>query len=108
MESLCLAHERLEWMRASLDGLSFDGSIAIEIKRPWGMRDQPELREGRIPTNYYAQVQHQLEVSRARELHYWSFDGASGTLVRVQPDREYIARLIDAETSFWQRVLASD
>ena len=108
MEPLCLVHERLEWMRASLDGLSFDGSIALEIKCPWGMRDQPELREGRIPIHYYAQVQHQLEVSGARELHYWSFNGASGTLVRVQPDREYIARLIDAEATFWQRVVASD
>src|SRR4029077_21274941 len=92
----------------SLDGLSFDGSIALEIKCPWGMRDQPELREGHIPINYYAQVQHQLEVSGARELHYWSFNGASGTLVRVQPDREYIARLIEAETTFWERVLATD
>ena len=26
MEPLCLVHERLDWMRASLDGLSFDGS----------------------------------------------------------------------------------
>lgn len=108
MEPLCLVHERLEWMRASLDGLSFDGSIALEIKCPWGMRDQPELREGRIPIHYYAQVQHLLEVSGARELHYWSFNGASGTLVRVQPDREYIARLIDAERTFWERVLASE
>ena len=108
MEPLCLVHERLEWMRASLDGLSFDGSIALEIKCPWGMRDQAELQEGRIPLHYYAQVQHQLEVSGARELHYWSFSGASGMLVRVQPDREYIARLIDAETTFWQRVVATD
>jgi putative phage-type endonuclease len=108
MEPLCLVHDRLEWMRASLDGLSFDGSIVLEIKCPWGRRDQPELREGRIPIHYYAQVQHQLEVSGARELHYWSFNGARGTLVQVQPDREYIGRLIEAETTFWLRVLASD
>src|SRR5271156_107654 len=25
MEPLCLLHDRLDWMRASLDGLSFDG-----------------------------------------------------------------------------------
>jgi putative phage-type endonuclease len=62
MEPLCLVHDGLEWMRASLDGLSFDGSIALEIKCPWGSRDQTALREGRIPTHYYAQVQHQLEV----------------------------------------------
>ena len=29
MEPLCLVHERLDWMRASLDGLSFDGSTRL-------------------------------------------------------------------------------
>ena len=105
MEPLCMVHDRLEWMRASLDGLSFDGSTALEIKCPWRDRDLDTLRAGRIPTHYHAQVQHQLEVSSAEELHYWSFDGKAGTLVRVRPDREYVARLLDAEAAFWLRVL---
>jgi len=83
MEPLCLVHDGLEWMRASLDGLSFDGAIALEIKCPWGDRDQAALSAGRIPAHYYAQVQHQLEVSGAEELNYWSFDGRAGTLVKV-------------------------
>jgi len=29
MEPLCLVHDEREWMRASLDGLSFDGSIVF-------------------------------------------------------------------------------
>jgi putative phage-type endonuclease len=105
MEPACLVHEELEWMRASLDGISFDGSTVLEIKCPSSGRDQTAVREGRIPLHYYAQIQHQLAVSGAREAHYWSFDGAAGTLVRAEPDREYIARLIEAETTFWQRVL---
>ena len=39
MEPLCLVHERWEWMRASLDGLSFDGSTVLEIKCPLSLRD---------------------------------------------------------------------
>jgi putative phage-type endonuclease len=105
MEPLCLVHDGLEWMRASLDGLSFDGSIALEIKCPWGDRDHAALRAGRIPAHYYAQVQHQLEVSGAEELHYWSFDGRGGTLVKVHHDREYVARMLETETAFWLRVL---
>jgi putative phage-type endonuclease len=105
MEPLCLVHDGLDWMRASLDGLSFDGSIALEIKCPWGDRDQAALRAGRIPAHYYAQVQHQLEVSGAEELHYWSFDGSGGILVRVHHDREYVARLLETETAFWLREL---
>src|SRR5258707_2571109 len=46
MEPLCLVHDGLEWMRASLDGLSFDGAIALEIKCPWGNRDQAALSAG--------------------------------------------------------------
>ena len=105
MEPACLVHDQLDWMRASLDGFSFDGSIVLEIKCPLSGRDQAALQEGRIPAHYYAQIQHQLEVSRAQEAHYWSFDGATGTLVRARPDREYIARLIEAEAAFWQRIL---
>jgi putative phage-type endonuclease len=105
MEPLCLVHDGLAWMRASLDGLSFDGAIALEIKCPWGDRDQATLHAGRVPAHYYAQVQHQLEVSGAEELHYWSFDGSGGTLVRVHHDREYVARLLETETAFWLRVL---
>ena len=105
MEPACLVHERLEWMRASLDGISFDGATVLEIKCPLSDRDQAALREGRVPVHYFAQLQHQLEVSRAQEAHYWSFDGTRGTLVRVQPDPEYLAKLIEAESTFWQRVV---
>jgi putative phage-type endonuclease len=105
MEPTCLVHDQLDWMRASLDGFSFDGSIVLEIKCPLSGRDQAAIKEGRIPAHYYAQIQHQLEVSRAQEAHFWSFDGTSGILVIAQPDREYTVRLIEAETAFWQRVV---
>jgi putative phage-type endonuclease len=105
IEPICLVHERLGWMRASLDGLTFDGSIVVEIKCPQSRRSERAASEGRIPPQYYAQLQHQLEVSRAQEAHYWSFSGFTGILVRVQPDREYIDRLVDAETEFWHRVV---
>ncbi len=40
VEPLCLVHEGFEWMRASLDGLSFDGSTLLEIKCPLSLRDR--------------------------------------------------------------------
>jgi len=104
MEPLCLVHDQLEWMRASLDGLSFDGSTVLEIKCPMSPRDRAAAQEGRVPPQYYAQLQHELEVSHAAEVHYWSFDGSAGTLIKVGPDREYLKRLLEAETVFWQRV----
>ena len=104
MEPLCLVHDQLEWMRASLDGLSFDGSTVLEIKCPMKVRDQSAAQQGSVPPQYYAQLQHELEVSGAAEIHYWSFDGSVGSLVRVRPDREYLKRLLDAEAAFWKLV----
>jgi hypothetical protein len=57
-----------------------------------------------VSPQYYAQPQHQLEVSRAAELHYWTFDGSAGSLIRLGPDPEYLKRLLDAEAAFWQLV----
>jgi putative phage-type endonuclease len=104
VEPLCLVHEEFDWMRASLDGLSFDGSTLVEIKCPLSLRDRAAAQEGRIPSQYQAQLQHQLEVSRAERAHYWSFHGTEGFLIEVHPDREYAKRLVEAEAEFWQRV----
>ena len=104
MEPLCMVHEGFEWMRASLDGLSFDGSTLLEIKCPLSLRDRASAQEGRIPSQYHAQLQHQLEVSRAERAHYWSFHGSDGILIEIRPDREYAKRLIEAEAAFWQLV----
>jgi len=105
MEPHCVVHDQLDWMRASLDGLSFDGLLVLEVKCPLKIRDHQMALAGRIPEHYYAQLQHQLEVSQADEAHYWSFDGRQGALVRVQPDRDYIELLIQTEAEFWKRVI---
>jgi putative phage-type endonuclease len=104
MEPLCMVHEGSEWMRASLDGLSFDGSTLLEIKCPLSLRDRASAQEGRIPSQYHAQLQHQLEVTRAERAHYWSFHGSDAILIEIRPDREYAKRLIEAEAAFWQLV----
>jgi putative phage-type endonuclease len=105
MEPLCLVHDRLEWMRASVDGIGFDRAIVLEIKCPLRSEDHRLAAEGQVPRHYFAQLQHQLEVTQANELHYWSFDGERGALVRVKPDPDYIERLIEVEAEFWRRVV---
>ncbi len=91
-------------MRASLDGLSFDGFTLLEIKCPLSLRDRTSAQGGRVPSHYYAQLQHQLAVSGAEQAHYWSFHGTDGILIEIRPDREYAQRLVEAEAAFWQRV----
>jgi predicted phage-related endonuclease len=72
---------------------------------PAGFTPQPQppgFRTG--PFQYYAQLQHQLEVSGAQQAHYWSFHGTDGILIETRPDPEYAKRLIEAEAAFWQLV----
>src|SRR5215469_4360617 len=97
MEPLCITHDRLDWMRASLDGLSFEGAILLEIKCPMNSEDHALAHAGCVPPHYHAQIQHQLEVTGAEEAHYWSFDGTEGVLVRARPDKGYVASLVEAE-----------
>jgi putative phage-type endonuclease len=104
MEPLCLVHEQFEWMRASLDGLSFDGSTLLEIKCPLRLWHRVSAQQGRIPSQYYPQLQHQLEVSGAERAHYWSFSGTNGVLIEIHPDKEYAKRLVKEEEAFWQLV----
>lgn len=104
MEPHCVSHDHLSWMRASLDGLDFEGSLVLEIKCPLKRQDHALALEGQIPRHYYAQLQHQLEVSRAQELHYWSFDERRGALVKVHPDLGYTEDLVRKEAEFWRNV----
>lgn len=100
----CRQHPDLLWMRASLDGITFDGDIILEIKCP-GKKDHASALEDRVPEKYWPQIQHQLAVTGARVCHYWSFDGKKGALVAVSPDRAYIEELVERERAFWDCVL---
>src|SRR6201998_959258 len=77
MEPLCLVHDQLEWMRASLDGLSFDGSTVLEIKCPMNGRDQSAARQGSVPPQYYCAT-----AARARGL-----PGGGGPLLVIRWQR---------------------
>ncbi|NMQ05926.1 hypothetical protein E4Q08_11960 [Candidatus Accumulibacter phosphatis] len=76
---------------ASLDGLTFDGDLILEIKCPvkgcastlW-----KAVADGQIPAHYDWQIEHQLMVSKATMAHLYVFDGEQqeGLLFEVAPD----------------------
>ncbi len=105
VEPVCLEHTSRNWMRASLDGLSADGEVALEIKCP-GAADHEIALAGAVPEKYVPQLQHLLAVSGARVCHYWSYRDGGGALVEVVPDRAYARRLVERELEFWRHVLA--
>ena len=88
---------------ASLDGITLDGALIVEIKCPFKGRDSELWRSvaaGAVPGHYGAQVQHQLMVAGAQEAHLWVFDGHEGLLVSVERDMVAMHALRDAWDAF--------
>ncbi len=74
---------------ASLDGLTLEGDLIVEIKCPLrGTRSDlwQDVRQGLAPQHYAVQVQHQLMVSGADTAHLWVFDGSQGLLHTIGRD----------------------
>ncbi|MDQ1280047.1 MAG: hypothetical protein QG670_1309 [Thermoproteota archaeon] len=100
-------HPTKKFMMASLDGLSFDRSIAVEIKNS-NADDHQHAKNGKVPTKYYPQVQHQLACLGINLLHYFSYRDGEGVIVEVERDHSYIESLYAEEESFWNKVLNLD
>ena len=85
---------------ASLDGITLDGDLIVEIKCPYKGKASAlwqAVSVGDVPEHYRIQVQHQLMVSGAAQAHLWVFDGATGLLVEIARDE----RCMEAIRAAW-------
>ena len=98
-----LDHPSIEFMMASLDGITYDRKTAVEIKCA-GAKDHATAVNGIVPKKYYAQLQHQIEVAGLDDIDYFSFDGNAGVIVNVKRDQAYIDKLLAEEAKFWHCV----
>ena len=88
---------------ASLDGLTFDGSLIVEIKCPVRGRDSSlwkAVAAGEVPEYYGWQIEHQLMVSGASMAHLFVFDGAQGHLTVIAPRPERWKAIQEAWDAF--------
>jgi len=98
---LIFLHKSLPWMMATLDGYSYDGDVAVEIKCA-GKKDHGLALEGKIPPKYIPQLQHQMEVCGLNKIFYYSFDGKDGILLELERDHAYIEEMIIREKDFYE------
>lgn len=98
-----VTNPNFNWQMASLDGISDDGKTLVEIKCP-GDEDHQLARQGVIPEKYIPQLQHQMCVCGLNEMYYFSFKGITypNFAIKIKRDDEYINKLIEKETEFWQ------
>ena len=104
MEPLVLAEGEYS---ASLDGITLDGSLILEVKCPVKGQDSDlwkAVAAGTLPEHYTWQVQHQLMVSGARLAHVFVFDGTVGTLLEVAPDPGCWGRIQEAWDAFMRHL----
>ncbi|MDY7546733.1 YqaJ viral recombinase family protein [Glaciimonas sp. CA11.2] len=95
---------------ASLDGMTLDGQLIVEIKCPMrGTRSDlwKEVSAGRVPAHYALQIQHQLMVSEAQAAHLWVFDGTQGLLHLIVRDEAAMTTIHQGWEAF-QRFLEFD
>lgn len=98
-----LFHKKYPWMMASLDGLSADGKILVEIKYA-NQTDHELAFHNHIPIKYFPQLQHQLEVCELETMIYLSFTLESIHLVTVNRDQSFIDKMLNNEKEFWERL----
>jgi putative phage-type endonuclease len=88
------------WCIASLDGISLDGEIIVEIKCPKSNRIFMEAKDDKVPSYYVAQVQHQLYVSQAAVCLFCVYYEGDIEFVTVIPDKNFWSQMIEKEQEF--------
>lgn len=87
------------FMAASLDGISDDGKILVEIKCP-----RNQIQGAEVPMIHYPQLQHQMYVCEAEKMYYFSYLPHDSVMIEIVRNDEYIEKLIQVETEFWDCV----
>ena len=102
MEPCTCEHPQYPFLRASLDGITLDGTAIVELKVP-GQATFEAIRTTReVPPHVYWQIQHQLAVSGAQRCHFWVYaPGEEGVLLAVAPNPAAIAQLIARAQALW-------
>ena len=101
MTSEVVESTEFDFLGASLDGISEDGSAILEIKCGGSKLHQMALNQ-EIPQYYLDQIQHQLLVTGASRCFYYSYDGHNGICIEVLPDTEFKARFMPKAREFWR------
>lgn len=102
----CFVHPKHEFVRASLDGITDDLKVVVEIKCPKQLGIHMKAVRGEMPEYYYPQIQHQLYVVGAHIACYWSYSpSVGGFMIEVPPNKAYIKELVKREKQLWRHVL---
>ena len=102
-----LRHPKHEFMLANLDGMTEDRRV-VEIKTARSALGWGEPGSDQVPQDYMFQVQHYMAVTGFEVADVAVLIGGSDfRLYEVPADAELQEMMIDAEASFWDRVITN-
>lgn len=99
----CVQNIKYDFMLASLDGISADGRIILEIKCPSGFGTHKKNIED-IPAYYATQVQYQLLCTGADYAVFTSYYAGDMRFSYIYADLKFQKELISNVTDFWLKV----
>ena len=97
-------HDFYEWMIASLDGISPDGRIILEIKCG-GKELHERNKAGNIPTYYWIQVQKQIGISNPEIAFFMTYFEGDYHVSTVERDEDFIKEMFAFEADFHEKHL---
>ncbi|MEZ7956862.1 MAG: YqaJ viral recombinase family protein [Rubritalea sp.] len=104
-QPMCIQSSEYEWLRASLDGISSDGSRVVEIKCGQSAY-KITAKTRRPPRYYYGQFQHLMAVTALDSLDYCCyFPPGRPLLIKIERNQSYIDKLLRLEEAFWKEVI---
>jgi putative phage-type endonuclease len=118
MEQMVLIHPDYPWMHSSLDGISKDRSVLVEIKTAKTAQNwQRFTKDNKVPDFRLPQIQQQLAVANAvfgtTKAHYWCFyddkhyGGEGGKPIEVTIDHAYCAELMRRMEIFYNQFIVA-
>lgn len=121
-QPICVQSKKNPFLLASLDGISYDKKILLEIKCPshfythkknstcfngWDTEKDCDLIVPDIPEYYYTQVQHQLMITGAEQCVFASYLEGDLKFNFIYPDEKYQKSLYKQCLKFWKKVQAT-
>ena len=104
---VCVIHDTIPWLKASLDGITNDYKTFIEIKCPTKLQAHQAALRGRYPDYYKPQIYHCFNVTQADRCIFGSYypdadKGKQLVLIELHPEPEYQEWLFLREKEFFE------
>lgn len=98
-------HPVFHFMRVSFDGFNDQLNYGIECKSPYNPKNIKPAAEGKIPRQYWPQLQYLMYVSNTSMIKFVTFDGSTALYIKdIAADPQYQSRMSRYVRHFWHLV----